>query len=101
MSPIKVAIAAVIFSCAIGALVVAPRFHSVSKRAGSAQAVSPPEVVIPEVSLTLAAQAAFGACLWTGTPTVEKAPHQIAACSEAIQSRTLTPSQLAFARLQR
>lgn len=104
MSPTKVAIAAVIFSCAVGALIVASRFQSLpnlEKRADTAPAISPPEVTIPEVSLTLAAQAAFGACLWTGTPTAAKAAHQVAVCSEAIQSRTLTPSQVAFARLQR
>lgn len=104
MSPTKVAIAAVIFACAAGVLLVLPRFHSATvpdDRVDAVQAVSPPEVVIPAASLTLAAQAAFGACIWTGTPTAATAAQQAAACSEAIQSRTLAPSQVAFARLQR
>lgn len=104
MSPTKVAVAAALFVCAVGALFIGPRLYSVTKpddRVDQGAEASPPEIVIPAVSLTLAAQAAYGACIWTGTPTSATAAQQVAECSAAIQSRTLAPSQVALARLQR
>ena len=57
--------------------------------------------MLPETYVAIAAQAAYGTCLWTGYPTPANAAEQVAACSAAIQSHALTPSQVAFARLQR
>jgi len=41
------------------------------------------------VSLTLAAQAAFGAGIWTGIPTAANAVHQVVACSEKLMPTNL------------
>jgi tetratricopeptide (TPR) repeat protein len=108
MPPAKAAIAAVLIACIAGVLLVAPSFLAVTtpdERANvvpvDSQAVSPPEFMLPDTYVAIAAQAAYGTCLWTGFPTAANAAQQTAACSAAIQSRTLTPSQVVFARLQR
>ncbi|MDP2332971.1 MAG: tetratricopeptide repeat protein [Reyranella sp.] len=104
MSPTRAAIAAVLFACVVTVLLVAPGFLAVTPpkdRADTVQAVSPPEFMLPESYVALAARAAYVTCLWTGFPTPATAAQQTAACSAAIQSGTLTPSQVAFARLQR
>jgi tetratricopeptide (TPR) repeat protein len=103
MSLTKVTMAVVVVSCAVGALSVASWFNFASNL--EERSVSAPVAASAGKALAASpafdAQTALGVCLLMNMPTAANAAQQVAACSEAIQSRTLAPDQVAFARLRR
>ena len=103
MSPFKLLIAAVVGLCvtAVAAILVVGYFNSDSRvDAGKPAAPAAPQPAAAAV-LEPSTKEFFDDCVRGGAPTTANAEQRVAACSKALQSRQLTPSEVALARLTR